>query len=301
VRAQIDGPAEATTTLLNAEAYASGSRIAFGKAPDLHTAAHETAHIIQQRGGVQLSNGIGKAGDAHERHADSVAERVVRGESAESLLAEYGGAHGSSHHRSERRPEHTGIASAAPVQFIGDPLKPGDKMRTFTVDEYLKKWEKAYGRKMTPIERKTLARGCIGITAVNLGLGNINPPLKNSFDSFAHAKHEADRLDRDLKKHKKNGQLKAYIYSQRFYSKGKAYKPDPKTGRVDMSGYKYEAKPGYVNFDYGWYDDQSNTWWHANHSEPGMKVYQSTLANYSRPLQDFDRQVFCVSVGKKHL
>ena len=35
---------------------------------------------------MHLKNGLGEVGDAHERHADAVADRVVRGESAEGLL-----------------------------------------------------------------------------------------------------------------------------------------------------------------------------------------------------------------------
>lgn len=59
-----------------------------GRGADLHTVAHEAAHVVQQRGGVQLKGGVGAAGDAYERHADAVADRVVAGESAEDLLAQ---------------------------------------------------------------------------------------------------------------------------------------------------------------------------------------------------------------------
>src|SRR5690606_17781893 len=59
---------------------------AFRGAPDLHTAAHEAAHVVQQRAGVALAGGVGQAGDAYEQHADAVAERVLRGESAVELL-----------------------------------------------------------------------------------------------------------------------------------------------------------------------------------------------------------------------
>jgi outer membrane protein OmpA-like peptidoglycan-associated protein len=44
---------------------------------------------MQQRAGVQLKEGFGRAGDTHERHAEAIAERVVRGESAEPLLEQY--------------------------------------------------------------------------------------------------------------------------------------------------------------------------------------------------------------------
>jgi hypothetical protein len=43
-------------------------------------------HVVQQRAGVALAGGVGRAGDAYEKHADAVAERVVRGESAADLL-----------------------------------------------------------------------------------------------------------------------------------------------------------------------------------------------------------------------
>src|SRR5690242_1810418 len=71
---------------LGSTAYAKGNSIAFAGAPDLHTAAHEAAHVVQQRGGVQLKGGVGEAGDSYERHADAVADRVVQGAPAGDLL-----------------------------------------------------------------------------------------------------------------------------------------------------------------------------------------------------------------------
>jgi hypothetical protein len=72
---------------IGADAYATGSDVVFNQAPDLHLAAHEAAHVVQQQGGVQLSGGVGAEGDAYEQHADAVADQVVAGESAEGLLA----------------------------------------------------------------------------------------------------------------------------------------------------------------------------------------------------------------------
>ena len=71
---------------LGSEAYAMGNDIAFTGIPSLHTAAHEAAHVVQQRAGVHLKGGVGESGDAYEQHADAVADRVVAGQSAESLL-----------------------------------------------------------------------------------------------------------------------------------------------------------------------------------------------------------------------
>jgi len=86
VKAHVGGPASEATQALGAKAYATGDHVAFREAPDLSTAAHEAAHIVQQRSGVQLKGGVGSAGDAYEKHADAVADKVVRGESAAALL-----------------------------------------------------------------------------------------------------------------------------------------------------------------------------------------------------------------------
>ena len=85
-RAHVGGPAVPATRALGAVAYAVGDRVAFRAWPDLRAAAHEAAHVIQQRAGVRIAGGIGQVGDAHERHADAVADLVARGGDAEGLL-----------------------------------------------------------------------------------------------------------------------------------------------------------------------------------------------------------------------
>lgn len=79
---------------IGAQAYAYGDDVVFGGAADMHTAAHEAAHVVQQKAGVSLKGGVGEAGDPHERHADKVADAVVGGKSAEPLLDEYAGSGG---------------------------------------------------------------------------------------------------------------------------------------------------------------------------------------------------------------
>ena len=86
ISAHVGGDAAQASAAMGAEAFAFGDHVAFRSSPDLFTAAHEAAHVVQQRGGVQLKGGIGQVGDAYEQHADAVAAQVVRGESAESLL-----------------------------------------------------------------------------------------------------------------------------------------------------------------------------------------------------------------------
>jgi hypothetical protein len=91
IQAEVGGAAGSAARAIGAEAYATGNRVGFAQAPDLFTAAHEAAHVVQQRAGVHLKGGVGADGDVYERHADAVAERVVRGESAEALLDEHAG------------------------------------------------------------------------------------------------------------------------------------------------------------------------------------------------------------------
>ncbi len=86
VRAHIGGKAADAAAAIGASAFATGNDVAFEKAPDVRTAAHEAAHVVQQRAGVQLLGGVGEAGDKYERQADAVGDAVERGESAEELL-----------------------------------------------------------------------------------------------------------------------------------------------------------------------------------------------------------------------
>jgi hypothetical protein len=81
-----DDSASTGAQAMGASAFTFGNHIAFDGPPSLSRAAHEAAHVVQQRGGVQLAGGIGRAGDPYEKHAEEVADLVVRGQSAEALL-----------------------------------------------------------------------------------------------------------------------------------------------------------------------------------------------------------------------
>ncbi|MBC7975440.1 MAG: DUF4157 domain-containing protein [Myxococcales bacterium] len=114
IRSHVGGPAAGASAAMGAQAYATGNQVAFAEAPSLHTAAHEAAHVIQQRSGVHLKGGVGQVGDPYERHADQVADAVVRGESAAGLLGPHGG----------------GGSSSGPVQ-----RRMGDDTRTTVTQE----------------------------------------------------------------------------------------------------------------------------------------------------------------------
>jgi len=91
VAAHTGGEARAANQELGSKAFTRGEQIAFDSSPDLHTAAHEAAHVVQQRAGLSLPGDVGSEGDTHERHADAVADAVVQGKSAASMLDQYQG------------------------------------------------------------------------------------------------------------------------------------------------------------------------------------------------------------------
>ncbi len=109
IQAHMDMAAKKSTASIGAKAFATGEHVAFSSRPSVFIAAHEAAHVVQQRGGVQLFGGIGKVGDRHEQHADTVAREVVAGRSAEKLLDQYTG------------PASPGVQRSESLQFWGEP------------------------------------------------------------------------------------------------------------------------------------------------------------------------------------
>ncbi len=112
IRTEVGGSAGRASKKMGALAYASGDRIGFRNAPGLHLAAHEAAHTVQQRSGLKLPGNVGTPGDKWERHADSVADAVVAGRSAESLLDDVA-------------PVPSSSSSAATVSAPGDSVAVG--------------------------------------------------------------------------------------------------------------------------------------------------------------------------------
>jgi hypothetical protein len=92
VKATVGGTATAACDSIDAESYAQGNHVAFKESPSLWLAAHEAAHTVQQRNGATVPGGVGQAGDAHEQHADRVADQVVAGNSVETLFGAPGSA-----------------------------------------------------------------------------------------------------------------------------------------------------------------------------------------------------------------
>jgi len=91
VRATVGGTATGACDQIGAESYAQGNTVAFKQSPSLWLAAHEAAHVVQQQHGAAVPGGVGQVGDAHEVHADRVADRVVAGSSVADLFGSPGG------------------------------------------------------------------------------------------------------------------------------------------------------------------------------------------------------------------
>lgn len=131
IRAQVGGEAAHASAALGAHAYATGDRVAFAQAPDLHTAAHEAAHVVQQAGGVQLQGGLGEAGDLYERNADAVADAVVAGRSAEDLLDGFASSASSQASSSASRTD--GAVQKKAVQLIPADYQTVDQLKAMTL------------------------------------------------------------------------------------------------------------------------------------------------------------------------
>lgn len=92
MRAHVGGEAAAAARSLGAAAFTTGESIAFQRSPDLRTAAHEAAHVVQQRRDVRLPAGIdGGPSDPYERRAEHAADLIARDRSAAHLVRTTGG------------------------------------------------------------------------------------------------------------------------------------------------------------------------------------------------------------------
>lgn len=91
VKAHRGAEAKEASARLGANAYATGNDVALGAGDDLHTVAHEAAHVVQQQAGVHAEGRTGEEGDALEQHADRVADAVVAGRDASGILGEVAG------------------------------------------------------------------------------------------------------------------------------------------------------------------------------------------------------------------
>ena len=159
IQAHTDGAAAESANTLGATAYAAGNHVAFAGAPSLHTAAHEAAHVVQQRAGAATGQNAGRAGDRFEQHADRVADKVVAGQSAEAALDEMASTGGGT---ASEVVQHEGGLPEPP--FSDDKLRPLSKEQLQELyDKYhrtnpaeankVKKWQKSMGFRGSSVKK----------------------------------------------------------------------------------------------------------------------------------------------------
>ena len=129
IQAHVGADATASARDMGAAAYATGNHVVLGDKADLHTAAHEAAHVVQQRGGVQLAGGVGQSGDAYEQHADAVADLVVQGKSSEAVLDRMAGDRTAEHHGPVQRT----LAAGLPLGTEVVRHEPAGDLEGFTI------------------------------------------------------------------------------------------------------------------------------------------------------------------------
>ena len=202
--------------------------------------------------------------------------------------------------------------------------------RRYSIVQFTKMWEAQF-HALSSSEADNVLRGCVGITALNLGLGPLAAPTdlpsNKVYGTFAQARRIAAAKNEALGTITAGSPIQGYVvYAMLFWSnrdpddkkRGKpdpsAFRPDPKTGEVDMSRigdiYALARPPAYTNFDFGFWDESTQTFWHANHGTyDGMttpeEIYQSTHGRFARKYwengeehvsyPDFDRVVYGVA------
>jgi hypothetical protein len=197
----------------------------------------------------------------------------------------------------------------------------GDQRR-YSKQQYQAMWEAEQGRKLTSANKTTIDLGCIGITANNL-TGFASPDLREAYASFNDAYAAMEQHNAPLHRYDPNQYVLFAIHFWSNQDPDSAKRADPDhsaflpdaNGRIDMSGYKFLDRPGFTNFDFGFWDDVSQSHWHANHYDAGpgdpMIVYQSTRAHFSKHFEetpgewrfgypDFDREAFVVAQARHY-
>jgi Domain of unknown function (DUF4157) len=118
IQAHLNPRARASAQAMQATAFASGEHIVFANTPDVHTVAHEAAHVVQQRAGVRLPTHVGTEEDRYEQQAEAVAKRVAAGRSAQDLLDRLSP---QSSERPTHQPEQQGQVSHRPSLTDSSP------------------------------------------------------------------------------------------------------------------------------------------------------------------------------------
>lgn len=216
-----------------------------------------------------------------------------------------------------------GYPLGKPLPKAAEKPKHGEDpdQRRYSVSQFNSMWAAQF-HALSADESGNVDRGCIGITVLNLGLGfGTRPPLNEVYGRFDQARQVVAARNKQAGPIDPANPITVWVmFAMLFWSgRGKvkpepnAFRPDPVTGRVDLRGLGNiydDGRPGYVNFDFGFWDELTQSFWHANHGVyAGMKtpeeIYQSTRGRFARKFWvkgeehvtylDFDRVVYGVA------
>lgn len=142
VRVHTDASAADTATAMGARAYTAGRDIVFGSGEyftgskdGVRLLAHELTHVVQQRQGVSIEGGMGRAGDVYERQADAVADAVVAGRPVGSLLSSRAAPADTGRSVTIQRQQAQNASPATPDKEPEETLvSEGDFMRKAVID-----------------------------------------------------------------------------------------------------------------------------------------------------------------------
>ena len=167
---------------------------------------------------------------------------------------------------------------------IGPALPPGVKQQSYSRVEYAEMWAKHQGHDMTARQAKTLRRGCIGITAVNLsGGGNPISSAEAIFSDFNAAKRYMDEAN----------QLLSWLQDNRnpatkWLVPGGQY---PQNWRYVMFGKLYWSNQDSAFRGVGGIESDADAFPSDDHGEMDLENFRARYDYKARPKTDDDGTV----------
>jgi RHS repeat-associated protein len=202
----------------------------------------------------------------------------------------------------------------------------GNEKTTQNWDDYWNEWKKNHPG-LTPEQytwaEKELARGCVGISAINLGSLDAKgmPDTSNCYKK----KEDADKEKKkkcDCPRGRKPAIFSIHLWNDTgINSKKPDVSFDAKTGKANLENWDWQPRPrstgaplgaNWVNFDFGWLEaDGSITHADRFHNPDKNKdnigdyypkykirdatIYHSDLSDWQRSNADFNTEVWCVA------
>ena len=191
-----------------------------------------------------------------------------------------------------------------PAPSMEPPDEPAGQEHGWTYDQYFDWWKSqnpGYSDEQYKRMGRILAKGCVGITMLNLGDTTWPPDLSHCYRGLAQA--EKVRAEREKKcpcegKNQKGEKAKQVIFGVRVFTDKGARVTEERDGRIHFNKpWTFENGRGgkWINFDFGW-PTADGKWWHANNAQdpklPPMETYHDS---WPEGYEGFDLTMYCVT------